>query len=147
MKLFTQEEADKLISILKESLSEEFSFPNQNVKSNFEVISTDGEHLFKIDIYQCLSNTAKINHTAIIKKDGVVLLELHIGETQRHKNPDGKYIYGSHWHIYTEKHGRQFAIPAEIEDCNNFTENLSKFFDKFNLIKRPNIFFQQTISV
>lgn len=79
---------------------------------------------------------------ARIKKDGILLLELHVNPGKVHPNPDGSKIIGSHWHIYTEEYGRQFAIPAEDIKSDNFVENTLLFLKKFNVIKQPNISFQ-----
>ena len=79
---------------------------------------------------------------ARIKKDGILLLELHVNPGKVHPNPDGSKIIGSHWHIYTEEYGRQFAIPAEDVQSDNFVKNTLLFLEKFNVIKQPNISFQ-----
>lgn len=79
---------------------------------------------------------------ARIKKDGILLLELHINPGKVHPNPDGTKIIGSHWHIYTEEYGRQFAFPAENVQSDKFVENTILFLKRFNVIECPTINFQ-----
>ena len=71
--------------------------------------------------------------------NGTVLLELHVNPTNRHMNPDGKLITGSHWHLYREGYGLQFAFPADDLSDLSFTENTIAFLKRFNVIKRPEI--------
>ena len=78
-------------------------------------------------------------------KKGILLLELHINPSNVHVNPDGTKIKGSHWHIYTERYGRTFAIKAEDIEDSKFVENTISFLNKFNVIKKPNILYQEEI--
>jgi hypothetical protein len=49
---------------------------------------------------------------------------------------------GSHWHIYTEEYGRQFAFPAESVQSDKFVENTILFLKKFNVVECPTVSFQ-----
>lgn len=70
------------------------------------------------------------------KKNGILFLELHINPSNVHHNPDGEKILGSHWHIYSEEHGRSWAFSAMDFKDDNFVE-------RFNVIKRrPDIHYQ-----
>lgn len=71
-----------------------------------------------------------------------MLLELHINPSNIHCNPNGEKIKGSHWHIYDEIYGRQYAFPADNIESDNFLENTIEFLNKFNVIEQPQIHFQ-----
>jgi hypothetical protein len=98
--------------------------------------------LFATRIYRGNINSQKYEIGARIKKDGIMLLELHINPGKTHINPDGEKIVGSHWHIYTEEYGRKKAFLAEDIQSQNFVENTILFMKKFNIIERPSINFQ-----
>lgn len=137
----TQEEANRLLTMLKTTLIEAINFPSQNSGKEFDVQGDTRKDIFTIKIFRSKIRYNKYTFGARIKKDGIVLLELHINPSP-HKNPDGTKIIGSHWHIYKEGFDRQFAFPAEDINSDDFIGNTMLFFDKFNLIKRPEIYFQ-----
>ena len=60
-------------------------------------------------------------------------------------NPNSEIVVGNHWHIYTEKYGRSWAYPAEDIQNDRFVENTIAFLDRFNVIEKPNIYFQYEI--
>lgn len=135
----TQEEADRLISMLKEALIEQINAPDPGERIYFDVKGDTSHDLFNIDIFRGRKALNKVNYNARIKINNVTLLELHINATNRHRNPDGEVITGSHWHIYKEGFGTSFAFPAlELSD-KDFVENAIAFLKKFNVIKRPKI--------
>lgn len=134
-----QEEADRLIKMLKRSLIDEFKLPPAGSKKNFEVKGESDKDIFTIEIYSGNVNPLKKNFGAHIFKNSTLLLELHINPTGRHRNPDGELIKGNHWHIYREGYGRAYAILAEDITSTNFVDNTIKFLDKFNVIEKPEI--------
>ena len=71
-----------------------------------------------------------------------MLLELHISPSNVHYNPNGEKICGSHWHIYTEEYGRNYAFPAEDVQEDAFVDNTIAFLTKFNVVEQPNINYQ-----
>lgn len=138
----TQAEADYLIKMVKRALSDEIDFPSRNASTEFDVKGNSKQDLFTIKIFRSKIKHNKYTFGARIKKDGILLLELHINPGNPHTNPDGEIIIGSHWHVYKEGFDRRFAFSVANINDNNFVENTMLFFDKFNLIKKPKVNFQ-----
>ena len=143
--VLTQAEADALIRMLKESLVESINFPGKGEKKNFVVQGDSTKDQFDIQLYRGKIAANKMNYGAIVSINKEILLELHVGETLKHLNPDGTWIYGSHWHIYKQKYGRNFAIPATDVNSSEFENNTIKFFKEFNIISPPTVVYQQEL--
>lgn len=138
----TNDEAIKIFKMLKASLAKTINFPSKGKGEEFQVIGDTPKDIFIIKIFRGKINANKYNLGARIKKDGIVILELHINPSNIHINPDGSKITGSHWHVYSEEHGLHTAIPsAELND-EEFVNNSISFFKKFNIIKMPEVHFQ-----
>lgn len=135
----TQNEADRLLSMVKRSVAVEIYFPTRGEAKEFDVIGDTKKDIFTVSIFKGAINLYKCNYGARIKKNGVMLLELHISPSNVHYNPDGKKLIGNHWHIYTEKYGRSLAFPAGNIDDENFVDNAMCFLKKFNVIEYPKI--------
>ena len=131
-------EARKLISMLKKALVDEVYFPNNCSEICFDVVGETSKDIFVINIYRGTIKGKKFNVGARIKKNNIVLLQLHINPTAVHTNPETlEKIKGSHWHIYSEKYGRLTAYPADDVTSDEFVENTILFLDKFNVIEKP----------
>ena len=141
-KKLTQEEAEHLLNMVKKSLVEEITFPGKGQDVEFDVVGTEKKDLFATKIYRGKINPVKYEIGARIKKDGIMLLELHVNPSTTHVNPDGKKIVGSHWHVYTEEYGRKQAFPADDIHAEHFVENTLLFMEKFNIIEKPSINYQ-----
>ena len=141
-KKLTQEEAERLINMLKNSLVSEIAFPEKGTAIEFDAIGSTKQDHFTTRIYRGRINSTKYEIGARIKKDGIMLLELHINPGKVHFNPDGEKIIGSHWHIYTEEFGRKQAFPAEDLQSDLFVKNTLLFMEKFNIIEKPTVNFQ-----
>lgn len=74
----TQAEADELLSMLKYSLVNEITFPEKGNSTEFNVKGSFSKDLFAIRIYRGRINNNKYEIGARIKKNGILLLELHI---------------------------------------------------------------------
>lgn len=135
----TNAEAHRLLDMAKRSLIAELNFPNRGDEKEFDVIGDSKKDIFAINIYRGKIQPFKYNIGARIKKNGIMLLELHITPSNVHYNPDGEKICGSHWHIYTEEYGRTYAFPAEDIQKDAFVENTIAFLTKFNVVDPPNI--------
>lgn len=135
----SQDEAEKLLSMLKRSLEAAVKFPNLGNKTIFDVEGIESNDIFKIQIYRGNKNPKKYNIGALIFKYNVPLLELHINPTNIHQNPDGTKITGSHWHVYSEEYGRGKAFPAEYIESENFVQNTIAFLEKFNVVEKPKV--------
>lgn len=142
MEQLTQSEAERLLHMVKKSLISQINFPGSGDSTDFEVVGENKRDLFIIDIYKGKINKNKFNIGARIKKNNIILLELHIGATNRHLNPSGTIVTGSHWHIYSEKYGIKEAFPAEDINSLDFVEKTMLFFEKFNLVEKPIINYQ-----
>ncbi|OUQ37188.1 hypothetical protein [Faecalibacterium sp. An122] len=99
----TNEEAHRLLEMTKRSLVAEVGFPSCGGEEEFDVIGDTKKDVFAVKIYRGRIKPFKYNIGARIRKNGTMLLELHINPTTIHYNPDGKKICGSHWHIYIQK--------------------------------------------
>lgn len=138
----TQEEAQRLLEMIKRSLIDEINFPTRGTTKEFDVVGDTKADVFSINIYRARIQPFKYNMGARIKKNGIMLLELHINPTTVHYNPDGEKITGSHWHVYTEGFGRTYAFPADDIETDKFVDNTIVFLEKFNVVERPNIIYQ-----
>lgn len=135
----TNAEATRLIEMAKQALISEFYFPTKGTDKSFDVVGDSKADIFTINIYRGGIARTKCNFGARIKKNGIMLLELHISPTQVHINPDGEKITGSHWHIYTEEYGRSLAFPANDINEYAFVDNTLNFLKRFNVINPPDV--------
>lgn len=142
MSMLSQDEANRLINLLKQSLSDAIAFPKAAQKTSFDVKSRDTKDLFTIEIYRGRIRSDKINFEARVKINGVMLLELHLNPGSIHINPDGTRITGNHWHVYKENYGRKFAYPASDITSDDFVENTITFLERFKVVDKPNVIYQ-----
>lgn len=141
----SQAEAERLLNLIKHTLVERITFPLKSETEDFEVAGDDMKDIFIVHIYHGRLNRLKSYYSARVKFKNILLLELHIGQTNVHHNPDGEKIVGNHWHIYTEQYDCKTAFPAENIISDEFIENTIKFLDKFNVLKKPDINFQEEL--
>ncbi len=141
----TTAEATKLIEMAKRALVAEINFPSRGTSKSFDVVGDTKADLFTVNIFRGRIPHTKCNFGARIKKNNVMLLELHISPTQVHVNPNGEKITGSHWHIYSEEYGRSQAFPATDISEESFVENTLSFLRKFNVVEPPDVTFQLEI--
>lgn len=138
----TNNEAKRLIEMLKHSLISELRFPAKGHGENFDVVGDVRSDVFSVNIFRGRINSGKYSIGARIKKNGTMLLELHINRNGVHKNPDGNKLVGNHWHIYSEDYGRAQAFPADDIEDDAFVDNTLTFLEKFNVIDPPKVIFQ-----
>ena len=100
----TDAEARQLLEMTKKSLVQEINFPTRGNEKEFDVVGDTKKDIFAIKIYRGKIQPFKYNIGARIKKNGTMLLELHICQSNVNYNPNGEKICGSHWHIYTEEY-------------------------------------------
>ncbi len=141
----TQDEAKRLLEMVKRSLVAAIDFPSRGKTKEFDVVGDTKKDVFSINIYRAKIKPFKYNFGARIKKNGIMLLELHINQSAVHQNPDGEKITGSHWHIYTEDYGRDCAFPADDVQDDLFVDNAIKFLEEFNVVEKPDIVHQMEI--
>lgn len=135
-------EARQLLEMTKRSLIEEINFPTSGNAQEFDVVGDTKKDVFTINIFRGKIQPRKYNIGARIKKNGILLLELHINPTNVHINPDGEKLCSSHWHIYSEQYGRAYAFPADDIQDDAFVDNTISFLSKFNVIEQPEIHYQ-----
>lgn len=138
----SESEARRLLAMLKNTVEKAIQFPECGDKIEFHAVGDTKRDMFSLQIYRSKKNVEKYDICALIRICDRPLLELHINPGAAHQNPDGKKIVGSHWHIYSEKYGRNRAFPAENIQSDKFVDNTVLFLRKFNVIKKPNIQFQ-----
>lgn len=137
-----QADAERLLSMIKKTLSEEVNFPKLGAKEKFNVQGETKHDIFEIYLSRDKINRRKCEFCARIDLNDCPLIELHISPSNVHINPDGEKIIGSHWHIYSEEYGRLYAFSAsEIED-GMFVESTLEFLRRFNVVEKPRILFQ-----
>lgn len=115
------------------------AFHQRGSSSEFDVIGIPKREQFAIRIYRGKIDRLKYEIGARIKRDGILLLELHINPSRPHRNPDGEILTCSHWHIYSEEYGRRYAFPACDINSEDFIENTLAFLEKFNVVEKPTI--------
>lgn len=140
----TDQEARDLIAMLKNSMSKAITFPAGGKKKEFEVIGEKKRDVFVISVFRGTINVHKCNIGGRTKS-GVMLMELHIGDTLKHKNPDNEVLTGTHLHLYTQEHGRDYAIKFNPQD-ESLVENCIEFMDRFNIINKPRILYQTELT-
>ena len=140
-----QVEIEHLLQMLKTALIQEIDFPQKGNSFEFDATGELKKDLFAIKIYRGKIRRNKYEIGARIKRDGILLLELHVNPGNVHVNPDGQKIIGSHWHIYTEKYGRRQAFPATDVRADDFVESTINFLKKFNIINIPSIQYQMEL--
>ena len=141
----TQAKAQRLLEMVKRSLIAEIEFPTRGKTVEFDVKGDTKRDIFSVNIYRGRIQPLKYNIGARIRKNGIMLLELHINATSVHSNPDGEKICGSHWHVYREEFGRNYAFPADDFRDDAFVKNTIVFLTRFNVIEQPNILYQNEI--
>ena len=71
-KKLTQEEAERLINMLKNSLVSEIAFPEKGTAIEFDAIGSTKQDHFTTRIYRGRINSTKYEIGARIKKDGIM---------------------------------------------------------------------------
>lgn len=74
----TDAEARQLLEMTKKSLVQEINFPTRGNEKEFDVVGDTKKDVFAIKIYRGKIQPFKYNIGARIKKNGTMLLELHI---------------------------------------------------------------------
>lgn len=146
MEKMTQAEADRLLNMLKRTLIETVLFPKSGAVTDFKIAGDTNRDVFVVHIRHSEIRKNKYEFHARVLKDSVLLLQLHIGDTLVHQNPDGEKITGSHWHIYKEGYNNAWAFPADDFSSDKFVENTIAFLEKFNVIELPNILYQMELT-
>ena len=142
MNRLTQQEAKMLIDMLKNIAQGKVDFPSEKGRISPPLLakSIDEKENFVIDMSRAGINANKATYQARHKRTNQILLRLDVNPTQRHPNPDGSMIEAgvNHLHIYTEEHGDRWAIAFDTEN-KELDEICYLFFDRFNIIERPEI--------
>jgi len=142
----TQNEADKLISMLKRKIiDEQINFPNRKEKISFDVLGERRTDEFVVNIERKGINAQGCTYQGRIKSNNIILMRLDVNPTAVHINlKDGSKIEGSHIHIYDEEWETRYAIPFDVEGKDLF-EICYSFFEKFNVIEPPTIIYQEKL--
>ena len=141
----TNAEATKLIEMVKKALIAEIDIPTRGGSKTFDVAGEAKTDLFTVSIFRGAVSRTKCNFGARIKKNNIMLLELHVSPTRVHVNPNGEKITGSHWHIYTEEYGRSQAFLVGDINEDSFVENTLNFLERFNVVNPPEVNMQLEI--
>lgn len=118
--MLSQKEADSLIEELKEirELNGPMPFPQPGSYQKLDLVSSDGEHSYIVDIQRkgYINYIKKCTYQSRFRKD-VILLRLDV-EGPEHTNPSGEKLPSTHLHVYREGLDDKFAIPAPPEFSN-----------------------------
>ena len=142
METLTTDEARRLIEIAKNALIEIIDAPQPGTRLEFDASGKESKELFTVDILRGKINRKKYNYGARIKKNGIILLELHVNAGNMHVNPNGEKFNGSHWHYYTQEDGLKNAFPVPDLDSQDFIDNTLLFLEKFHIVNNPKIQYQ-----
>jgi hypothetical protein len=135
----TQHEADRLIAMLKRKVDDTvYEFPKTIGELVFDVVGDDIADVFIVNISRKGLNGVSCSYQGRIKKEDTLLLRFDINPNGKHKNPDGSYVSGSHFHIFSEKTKMAIAIPL-LDNCSNLYEFCFTFFLRFNIVSPPQI--------
>lgn len=137
-----QEDAEFLIGILKNLLSNNVQIPETGKRTAYEAIDIyNNRNKFDIYIRRGNLNPNKCTYIILEKDTKTCLLRLDVvDDTSPHKNPDGQMIRGPHLHIYKEGYETSYAIEFNINNPN-LVSYCIEFFKKANIIniKKKNI--------
>lgn len=136
----TDDEARRLLALIKEALSPKEITLGKGQKVAFEASSTTTQDKFRVQINRGARNEKKVEIVALPKGIPQTILELHLHPNQPHRNPPeagGQLIVGSHWHVYSERFGRRVAHPALDLESDGFVDGTLAFFERFHLIRHP----------
>ncbi len=145
----TQLEADTLIKIEKNVLSDKFFiFPNslESGKEHIPLISIDEKEEFILTIARKQLILEKQNHLLRVRK-AIVLLRLDINSSP-HRNPDDQEVSGTHLHIYKEGFSDKWAVEVPLDKFSNLHDmyqTCTDFMNYCNINKKPN--FQKDLFV
>ena len=145
----SQQEADKLLELLKKCVDTKISMPSQGFREDLDVYAIERRNeKFIISINRRNSVEDKVSFVARYLKDNTILLRLDIAPTAPHKNPPGfqyEEIQGTHLHIYREGYESKYAMPFDVND-ELLEDKFLNFLNMFNVIEKPVIICQTEIS-
>ena len=137
--MLTQEEADNLISELKEirEISGAIPFPEPGIYQKLDLVSSDRERTYIVDIQRkgYMNYVKKCTYQGRYRKD-IILLRLDIdGPEHTNPGPDGEKLPKNHLHIYREGLDDKFAIPVppNIKDTDDLIQTLIDFLAYFKV--------------
>jgi len=143
----TQKEADFLFKMEKycydDSLHE---FPDSGGYLRIPLKSKDTYENFMLDISRGRIELQKYTFQNRAKKT-VVLVRLDLGGSP-HRNPDGMEIPCLHVHLYREGYDDKWAypLPEDFSDPANIWNTLEEVLQYCNIIKKPNIQYNEGYS-
>lgn len=140
----TQQEADYLIGLLKQTTEKAIHFPNGKGRVSFQVVGIHEEHKFVVNIDRKGKLAEKCTYQGRLCKNNQVLLRLDIDPNGRHTNPqpDGTVICGNHIHVYTQEFDMRMAMPFDVKNRDLY-RICHDFFEKFHIIDPPTVVSQQ----
>lgn len=140
--ILTQEEANRLISMLKRTVDECLVFPHSREENaSFLVIGDKAFDEFVVNIDRKGVLDENCTYQGRVRLSNQILMRLDIGKTLRHTNPKGAggdTIVGNHLHVYREEYDMACAVPFDAND-DNLYEICYTFFERFNVIEPPEI--------
>lgn len=134
-----QEEAEYLISALKELLSKTIEIPINGEKTTYDAVEINNiRNKFEIIIRRANIKNDKCTFLVLTKDTKTCLMRLDTGDTLRHKNPNGQIIHGTHLHTFKEGYESSYAIPFDIKNPN-LVQYCIEFLKSINIINVEDI--------
>ena len=129
----TQAEAEALIEMLKKMAKKgRLIFPSPGGRLIFEAVGVENGDSFDVSISRSVI-AEKCTYQGRDKGSSSILLRLDLNPTNKHFNPDGELICGSHLHIYQEGYGDKFATRFD-PDSPDLLAVCLQFFGRFSLL-------------
>lgn len=96
------------------------------------IIDDDGEFEYGLHAYRGLKKETRFSISLRFKENNHHIIRIDTNPSNRHQNPDGTIITGSHLHIYNNDFLKKDRIAIPIEDTNfpNVT-TLMEAFEEF----------------
>lgn len=108
-----------------------------------EVILDDDGVKYILHIFRGKRNSNRFSIHLRFKEINDHIVRVNINPSNRHLNPNGDYILGSHIHIYSNQYSKRdsLAVPLEESDfpnVNTIVEAVSHFIDYTNIVGDDN---------
>lgn len=141
------DDINKIINRLKYPKNKlSFEKINQTISSLFgkieidENIIDDDDVVYILHIYRGKRSAQRFSIHLRLKEFHDHIVRVDINPSNRHENPDGSIVTGSHIHIYSNQYEKRdrIAIPLEVSDFPNveqIVETYSAFIDYTSIQK------------
>jgi hypothetical protein len=122
----SQAEADALIAMEKHCVDNTaWLFPQAGARLAVPLTSSDKRENFILDITRAQIKLTKATYQNRARQ-AIILMRLDL-DGAPHRNPDDQEIPCPHLHIYRERYGDKWALPAPVDRYPNVKDLFSTF--------------------